>query len=721
MLVLMGIGLLVTLGAAVLLYARSQRFASATRAMALAAVAALVLSLGLELTLFNVNYYASAGYHATDLAPYLQDSLSCEGTYCLGEDDSLTANGLDCAVKNVRFTFEEPADEAASTPVVKIYLTDEANERYFATPERPLYPDVKDACTVNVHTAGKSQKIAFRFSSDEGSVVLRKVEINVQRPFNFSALRVLFLTGALLLLYLFRPSSVLYKRKLSASPDLRRTLVGSFACLELAVIVLLGALNPTFMAVASKNYNRWAWDGKGINTFSLPMQNHNQYDDLARAILEDGHLYIDRDDVPQSLQDLPNPYDPAARSAAAAASGDTYRWDVAYYNGHYYVYFGLVPLVLLYLPFRAVTGTPFPSAVGVMLFAALFAFGVLSLLRLIAEKKFRSLSLGAFLLVALAAVNGCGMIFIAKRPDFYSVPIIAACAFTVWGLRLWLDGLWNGKKRLLFYAAGSLCMALAVGCRPQSVLLSAVALPLFLPQFFGKAAKGRAGKVRELAVLAAPYVAVAAVIMAYNAARFSSPFDFGSAYNLTTNDISRRGFVFARLGQGAYTYLFQPPVFTSAFPFLQSAEIATYYAGDTYSEYCFGGLIACQPLLWSLFALPRAGKSLRKAQLWGVVLTLVAVGVALVAVDAEGGGLLQRYYTDFGPAFYLAGAVTVFALLEQQKTDRERRALTGLVAFASISGIIYTILLAFSQADVTIDTENPFVYGTLAHLVQFWL
>lgn len=708
MLVLMVVGLLVALGAAALLYARSQRLASASRAMALAAVAALVLSLGLEVTLFNVNYYASAAYRPTDLAPYMQDSLSCEGNYCLTEDDLVTVRDLDREVKNIRFTFEG----SSATPCVRLYLTDEANERFFSAPDRPLYPGVKDACTVNVHTAGKSKNIAFRFVGGE-TVILRKAEINVQRPFTFSALRVILLTGALLLLYLFRPSSVLYKRKLVSSPDLRRTLVGSFACLELAVIVLLGSLNPTFLGVTS--------NGRGFEFVPLPMQNHNQYDDLARAILEDGHLYIDHDDVPQSLQDLPNPYDPAARSAASAASGDTYRWDVAYYNGHYYVYFGIVPLVLLYLPFRAVMKAPFPSAVGVMLFAALFALGVLSLLRLIAEKKFRSLSVGAFLLVALAAVNGGGMIFIAKRPDFYSLPIMAACAFTAWGLRLWLGGLWDGKKRLLFYAAGSLCMALAVGCRPQSVLLSAVALPLFLPQFFGKAAKGRGGKVRELAVLAAPYVAVAAVIMAYNAARFSSPFDFGSAYNLTTNDISRRGFVFARLGQGAYTYLFQPPVFTSAFPFLQSAEIATYYAGDTYSEFCFGGLIACQPLLWSLFALPRAGKTLRQTQLWAFVLTLVAVGAALVAVDAEGGGLLQRYYTDFGPTFYLAAAVIVFALLEGKKTERERRALTGLVAFAAIFGIIYSILLAFSQADVTIDTENPTVYGMLAHLVQFWL
>lgn len=30
--------------------------------------------------------------------------------------------------------------------------------------------------------------------------------------------------------------------------------------------------------------------------------------------------------------------------------------------------------------------------------------------------------------------------------------------------------------------------------------------------------------------------------MWYNAARFGSPFDFGANYNLTSNDMTRRGF-----------------------------------------------------------------------------------------------------------------------------------------------------------------------------------
>ena len=54
------------------------------------------------------------------------------------------------------------------------------------------------------------------------------------------------------------------------------------------------------------------------------------------------------------MQQMANPYDTAARQAAAPDA----LWDVAYYQGRYYVYFGVVPCLLFQLPFEALTGVP---------------------------------------------------------------------------------------------------------------------------------------------------------------------------------------------------------------------------------------------------------------------------------------------------------------------------------------------------------------------------
>ena len=77
----------------------------------------------------------------------------------------------------------------------------------------------------------------------------------------------------------------------------------------------------------------------------------NQYEKLAEAFLE-GHLDIDYGDMDPKLLALENPYDPAERQKA----GVFYHWDHSFFNGKYYMYFGVVPVVLVFLPFRAVFG-----------------------------------------------------------------------------------------------------------------------------------------------------------------------------------------------------------------------------------------------------------------------------------------------------------------------------------------------------------------------------
>ena len=52
------------------------------------------------------------------------------------------------------------------------------------------------------------------------------------------------------------------------------------------------------------------------------------------------------------MQEMANPYDTAARQQAAPDA----LWDVAYYQGRYYVYFGVIPCLLFQLPFEALTG-----------------------------------------------------------------------------------------------------------------------------------------------------------------------------------------------------------------------------------------------------------------------------------------------------------------------------------------------------------------------------
>ena len=135
----------------------------------------------------------------------------------------------------------------------------------------------------------------------------------------------------------------------------------------------------------------------------------------------------------------------------------------------------------------------------------------------------------------------------------------------------------------------------------------------------------------------------------------------------------------------------------------------------------FGGLITSLPLLWFGFTLPKVKSILKEKKLLSLTTVLFHVGFALVIADTQAGGLLQRYYSDFGYIFFLGAILVVFSLCEKSNSQENSNTLNKLIFISAILSIFYTIALAFSVSDVTIDTENPTLFGTLRHIVEFWI
>lgn len=690
-------------------YKKSYKLKDITHRCTVAFLAIIIFCVGLEVSLFNINFYKTCKNVPTDLSHHLSENTDHNGEYTLLGDKVIEIPELNEKIDNIKIELGEGAPQKVD---VTIYLTDEANEYYFKTPVRTIYKDVEKSQCISVSTAGASTHVKIRFDTNNYILKLKSLSINEKRDFEFSFFRVALLTFILLLIYIFKPSSPIHTKKLSEANEWKRSIIISILALQCAIFLIIGTLNPLFLGFISGE--------NGFEFVPLGMSHHNQYDELAQAILQ-GKLYIDSNDIPQSLLDMTNPYDTGARSIISQMTGDQYRWDVAFFNGHYYVYFGIVPLLLMYLPFRAFFNAPFPTAFGIIIFATIFAFGVFKLLEIIAQKHFKNISLGTYLITSLGFVNCCGAMFIVKRPDFYSVPIICAMAFIVWGIYWWLKGKYARNKQNLYLLIGSLCCALAVGCRPQSVLMCAVALPLFWEFFFKERYITTSKGVKSLIAIAAPFVVVASGIMYYNHIRFGSPFDFGSAYNLTTNDVTRRGFDIGRTGLGLFTYLFQSPSFIATFPFIQYTDIQTNFVGKTIHEYCFGGLITCTPVLWFTGALPKVKNTLKEKKLFGFTVMCLLVGISTVIADTQAGGLLQRYFSDFGYIFFIVATLVIYAIFENVNTEETNKILSSLLFISTIFSFIYTFCLVFSVADATIDTQSPVTYGYIKHLIEFWL
>lgn len=276
-------------------------------------------------------------------------------------------------------------------------------------------------------------------------------------------------------------------------------------------------------------------------------QHRNQYELLARSMMN-GHIYIEYDDVDPVLEQI-NPYDPVQRMEAQVS----YHSDNAYYKGRYYMYFGVVPVILLFLPYLLLTGQDLTTYHGTQVFAAFAIIGIFLLFRQLAKKYYPSMSFVMLLSLSTAFATIC-VYFSVGTPALYCTATTSAVCMVVWSFYFFIRAIYLTSaekqwKRVLLATLGSLFGALSFGCRPTAALANLVLLPFFIEYLRTELAGSQTGKkiwklVGRICIIALPYVIVGILLMLYNYFRFENPFEFGQAYQLTSADQSQYGSFF---------------------------------------------------------------------------------------------------------------------------------------------------------------------------------
>ena len=690
----------------------------------------VLIALLLETFLFNINYFRTAGYSTTNLNNRLTLTQTTDDQYRITEANHVIEfTNLNSEVHNLWLNFDYR--QAAQQLTVKIQFTDDAHQTYFDTTEYTIgVPDVDvntlcdESEFINLNTTGLVKNLKITITGEDISypVLLSDVSINAREPFRFNFTRFLLTLGVLALAYIFRPKSVIYRIGIVRNPVKSKAAIVCAVCVEIVLLSSYLFMGSNMVGIATSTYNSGSWDGTSlVNSYQVGGKNSQQYAELARAMAK-GQLYLD-ETPPDWLQNMDDPYDKGARDELQKETGEEYLFDVAYHDGKYYVYFGVVPVLLFYLPCYLTTGADFPTAIGVLIAVIMFVLGCSALLDRFARYHFKRVSLGLYLLLQIPLVMCCGILYLLKFPTFYSLPIALALAFSVWGLYLWMRGRASARP-CGWYLGGSLCMALVAGCRPQLLVISLVAFPLFWRAYITKRKiLTRRGAV-EFACLIAPYLVVAAGIMLYNHARFSSFTDFGANYNLTVNDMTKRGWNIGRLAPALFAYFLQPPTVTGVFPFLQAAQFDTTYLGQTIKEVTFGGILICLPVLWVLpfakriLALRFRTRSTRTIA--GVIIALLCGGVVLALVDAEMAGILQRYYADFSFMFLAAAVLLIFIVNENMKPGQTRSLLMKVLLGVVCVSVVYSWLICFVPETGWFSDIYPWSYQDIIEAFQFW-
>lgn len=425
-----------------------------------------------------------------------------------------------------------------------------------------------------------------------------------------------------------------------------------------------------------------AWYGDTtarVNPAWVTREAQDYYPLLTDALLS-GQTYLKL--APDArLQALPDPW--------AGPQGVPRAHDASYFNGRYYLYFGVAPVILLYAPWRLLTGTFLVQGVGTAIFcAAGFLLAALFFLRC-RRRFFPGLRAEWTGLAVLTLGLGSFVQSEIEDPRFYQVPIACAFACAMGAAHAVFTALTatRPRSRALGLAGASLLWGAAVAARPN-YLVGLVPLAGVAGWLVGQCARRegvRSAAVWRLAVAAVvPAGLVGAGLAAYNYIRFGDIFEFGLKYQLAATDMRHfRLFGVANLLPALRAYLGAGKDYSIYYPFARQVT-------DTF------GLLPWAPFALVALAFPLTCRMPRRRDpAW-----VGGVGFVLAAALAVFGSLafyayrLGRYELDFLPALMLVAVLVASALLaEAHPGPAWRRRLVrggvlGLLGFTLLHSIL---------------------------------
>ena len=429
------------------------------------------------------------------------------------------------------------------------------------------------------------------------------------------------------------------------------------------------------------------------------------------------------------LLNLPNPYDYSQRKNIE------FKWDHLLYDGKYYSYYGIAPVLLVFLPYRIITGYYFPTE-ALCLISSMAAAILLSMVYTeIIKRWFPDIPFCLALCGNITLLPASGILFCMVRPSFYEnaesfgfMMFLAALLLILKSEIFNFDEKYSIKK----LTAASLTMALAVMSRPTFALY-AVAYFICISYFVCVRTKRLKKILCNCALIFLPMIILGIVQMLYNYLRFGSVFDFGISYSLTINDFTHSAIHMKTVFLSFWNFLFGIPVVTSTFPYIHGLKENFSLNGSYYTD--TGNILGAFfriPLLFSLFYVPAylKNKKIFKSRhtaccaffllMSGIICPLITIGLTW-----ESGHAL-RYNIDFASQMFLTALLVSFGVFRTVKNNTIKNYLTVIMAIASCITVITSVLVLFEYIPgVTRQLSHSGPYETILYykiksVISFW-
>ena len=695
-----------------------ERFRKITRF----SVRSLTICMALELFVFNFN---SAHLFLGDYPEKVLDMTSAT----VENFDPATGQNIGAGYSSIEFkgintpvgtvTFEAESDKKGFVNF-SIDMSDETNSAAYrgGIASAQVLRDNERSETIPCNFSGTVYDIKFSFNTaEEETVTLTKITINKPIMLDFSLLRFSILFFGSLIVYILA-SSDFFKRSYSEN----RKGIKAIAWIFTGVLLIASLWLANITRYTDENHSL-------IKDFKS--ESGNQITQSIVDAFADGRTTMDIE-MNEILAGLENPYDGSQREAAQVGA---YPWDHLYFDGAYYSYYGIGPVLTLFLPYYLLTGYYFPSVWAVWLFGFLGIVFLTKFYLCFIDKFFRSTRSSLIVLGLVLIQLSSGIWFCFNCPNFYEIAQTSGFVCTTAGAFFMISSnvIGEGKIKNWRLALSAVFLSLAVLCRPTLAVYCVAAL-LFIYAGFRKKMElyshADGSKMKQYAPYFVsallPFIIIGSIQMFYNYVRFGNPFDFGIQYSLTINDFTSTEFHTHLSAIGFFNYLLVIPKFSKNFPFLIPGDVQTFDP----QGYYFIATASALGLLWKVLPILSYGKSLKayritdnkNKKLYTLLIFTVCIACPFVVIASIWeSGYGARYCVDFAWQIIIGALIVAFIVYEKCR-DNTRNHLNKLMI---ISAVI-CLILNFAQTFTWIGPENYLSADwqsdalSFARVFEFW-
>ena len=436
-----------------------------------------------------------------------------------------------------------------------------------------------------------------------------------------------------------------------------------------------------------------------------------KYDIYSKYLVEsllDGKVSVYKDPSPE-LQALENPYDPSQRTM-------WYSFDTAYYEGKYYVYFGVVPAILLFVPYTLITGEYLGTHIATTIFMILSIYANIALTIEIYKRWFKNLPFKMLILFIISGIISGMYVWNAWRMWLYELTLISGFFFVQLGLMLMIKATKEEKVYFKLVVLSCLSMALAVGCRPTTVFASALLLPFMYDIL------KRSDRRKALLSIIIPYTIVAIPLMIYNYVRFGNILEFGAKYQLTVVDVTDLSERYKDIPKGMYQYLIKFPNTNSEFPYI---HVDRNTEGFTKNYFCGGmvsGILFLNITMINLVLLIKYFRKTNDNSLKFLMILLPIIGLILTVVTVYYGGSCQRYCVDFFWMFTFL-SIIIWGLMYKYSSEKGQNRIFKTLLILTLITVIFNFYATFLNSEYDylrrILPEKFEYYKELLYFIDF--